>query len=391
MRTLIATMQAAAQASDASARFCAKSGWRSRWPCPSFKHHSSRGQRKDRVGGEVRIEPHGEVPEAPLPQGGSRPPSLGVPRGPQVGLERHFLEHMADICPFVQILDAPVPQTVDNVTDALRILDLPMAEQVIEVPRISCSPCPSRFPIPEPQPAEQLVEVPTVLSPLRIAEQIVGIPVPRGHGKRRVQGSLPRQSSTATPSSVERISERMVEQIVDISSGGGLGQGLASSAGAADEDFAGGVSHFSPRKKVWSTGQVVSAQLGGHVNSSTLSAHQLARAGEHVDYDGSDEWVLICPSRHRRVLELEQTYQLDRLGPAGGCRGRLGRGAAGKRRCIVLEPGHFWNRRTHQTIWKPLEGIKVVWVGTRNAEGEVYYWYRGTRVSTLDLPPLPPG
>ena len=70
---------------------------------------------------------------------------------------------------------------------------------------------------------------------MRIAEQIVGIPVPRG----RVQGFLPQQSSTATPSSLERISERTVEQIVDISPGGGLGQGSASSAGPADEDFTG--------------------------------------------------------------------------------------------------------------------------------------------------------
>ena len=75
-----------------------------------FMHHSSRGQRKDRAGGEVRVEPHGEVPGALLPQGGSRPPCLGVPREPQVVLKRHFLEHMADVCPFVQILDAPVPQ-----------------------------------------------------------------------------------------------------------------------------------------------------------------------------------------------------------------------------------------------------------------------------------------
>ena len=38
--------------------------------------------------------------------------------------------------------------------------------------------------------------------------------------------------------SLERISERTVEQIVDISSSGdGLGLGSASSAGAADEDF----------------------------------------------------------------------------------------------------------------------------------------------------------
>ena len=86
-----------------------------------------------------------------------------------------------------------------------------MAVQVIEVPKISCSPCPSRSLIPEPQVAKQLVEVPTVLSPLRIAEQIVGIPVPRGRG----QGSLPGQSTTATHTSGKRISERIVEQIVD--------------------------------------------------------------------------------------------------------------------------------------------------------------------------------
>ena len=67
------------------------------------------------------------------------------------------------------------------------------------------------------------MEVPTVLSPLRIAEQIVGIPVPRGRGKRRVQGLLPEQNSTVISSSLERISEQTMEQIVDIpSSGGGL-------------------------------------------------------------------------------------------------------------------------------------------------------------------------
>ena len=32
------------------------------------------------------------------------------------------------------------------------------------------------------------------------------------------------------------------------------------------------------------------AQLGGHVSSSTLSAHQMARAGEPVDPDGSVVW-----------------------------------------------------------------------------------------------------
>ena len=169
------------------------------------QHHAApRGQNKARSGREARVVPHGGVPEAPLPQGGSGPPCLGVPRGPHVRLERHVVEDLGVLAPLVQILDLPVPQVVENVTDTLRILDLLIAEQVIEVPKISCWRCPSRFLVPVPQSAEQLVEVPTVLSPtriaLRIAEQIVNTPVPRGRG----QGFLPEQSSTATSPSLER-------------------------------------------------------------------------------------------------------------------------------------------------------------------------------------------
>ena len=57
----------------------------------------------------------------------------------------------------VQILDAPVSQMGGDVTYTLRILDFPIAEQVIDVPKISCSPCPLRSLVPEPQSAEQLV------------------------------------------------------------------------------------------------------------------------------------------------------------------------------------------------------------------------------------------
>ena len=181
--------------------------------------------------------------------GGGRPAPLPKVAGWQERVERHVMEDLGSVCRFVQILDLPVPQTVDNVTDALRFLDLPLAEQVIKVPKISCSPCPSRSLVPEPQSAEQLVEVPTVLSPSHIAEQIVGIPVPRGRGKRRVQGFVPEQSSTATSPSLERISERTVEQIVDISPGDVLGLGSASSTGAAYENFTGFFSALFPMVK----------------------------------------------------------------------------------------------------------------------------------------------
>ena len=117
---------------------------------------------------------------------------------PSVRAQRHIVEDLGEVAPLVQILDLPVPQTVDSVTDILQLLDRPIAEQVIAVPTVSCSSCPLRSCVPEPQLADQLVEVPTVLTPTRIAlqivEQIVDTPVSRG----RVHGSLPGQSS-ATP------------------------------------------------------------------------------------------------------------------------------------------------------------------------------------------------
>ena len=96
----------------------------------------------------------------------------------------------------MQILDAPVPQVADYVLDVFRALDSSIAEQVTEVPMLSSFSCPSCSPCLEPHMAEQLVEVPTVLSyallQQRNVEQIVDIPVPHGRGRRRLPDSLPR-------------------------------------------------------------------------------------------------------------------------------------------------------------------------------------------------------
>ena len=130
-------------------------------------------------------------------------PALLVEVQPPGRVGRHFAEHLAELAPLVQILDAPVPQVVDNVMDAFKFLDHPMTEQVIEVPRISCPPCPSRSQVPVPLTAEQLVEVPTVLSYSlllqRTAEQTIGIAVPgRGGGARGgLHGLSQGQGSTA--------------------------------------------------------------------------------------------------------------------------------------------------------------------------------------------------
>ena len=136
---------------------------------------------------------------------------------------RRTVDQLADAAPMVQVF-ALVPekdQLVDNlnleddVTDASRILDRPMAEQVIDVPKISCSPCPSRCPISEPQSAEQLVEVPTTRIALRIAEQIVDIPASGRGVCDTPQGSLPEQSTA----------KRTASQIADIPVPGRGGSG----------------------------------------------------------------------------------------------------------------------------------------------------------------------
>ena len=91
---------------------------------------------------------------------------------------------------------------------------VPVAEQVIDVPKIFLEDVPSRRSFREPQEAEQLVEVPTIVtfsSLLRIMEQNVDIPVPGGGGRLAgLQGFLPGQSSTAPT----------VAQIVDVAGGG---------------------------------------------------------------------------------------------------------------------------------------------------------------------------
>ena len=196
---------------------------------------------------------------------------------------------------------------VENVTDTLlRILDFPIAEQVIEVPKISCSPCPSRSRVPEPQSAEQMVEVPTVLSPTRIAvqiaEQIVGIPVPQGFGgKRRLQGLLQEQSSTVTSSSLERTSERTVEQIVDIpSSGGGLRQESSSSAGAADEDFTGVFRTFIKKPKL---GPHLSPRVPASVSSSTLAAQPVSDSW----------WASLTPAQQAELEEARAAVRREHV------------------------------------------------------------------------------
>ena len=59
-------------------------------------------------------------------------------------------------------------------------------------------------------------------------------------------------------------------------------------------------------------------------------------------------------------------------------------------RATATDRPFYWNRRTNATAWKPPPGINVVWVGEKPEGGGVWYWHKGTRASTYDLPSLPP-
>ena len=51
-------------------------------------------------------------------------------------MQRHIVEQLADFAPMVQILDDPVP-LMDQSVEVFRLLDIPVPEQVIAVPKIS--------------------------------------------------------------------------------------------------------------------------------------------------------------------------------------------------------------------------------------------------------------
>ena len=166
--------------------------------------------------GEVREQHYGlRAQKRPLP--GTRPaPLLEVL--PQVGLQRHAVDQIVDAVSGPPTLDVPVPQMVNQLLSFLTALDSFVPEQVIEVPKISTlSRCP-RTVLSVPQTAEQLMEVPTIISfsSLReIVEQNVDIPVPHGRvGDGGLLGFHPGQSSTAKSGADHR--SVSAEQIVDI-------------------------------------------------------------------------------------------------------------------------------------------------------------------------------
>ena len=155
------------------------------------------------------------------------------------------------------------------------------------MPKILSDDVPMRTPVRETQLAEQLVEVPTIVSwslLQLIMKQNVDIPVPgRGGRISCLQGFPPGQSSTTTFFSAERISERIVEQIVDIPvSCGDFRPGQSSSSVVHTLQLLGStlrMSRFkgffeliSPGEKSASVTRHMGARVPRHVSSSTSFA-----------------------------------------------------------------------------------------------------------------------
>ena len=113
-------------------------------------------------------------------------------------------------------LDVPVLQMVDQLVDVFRFFDTlcPVAELVIDVPKISLEDIPARRLCREPQLVEQLVEVPTVVSysslVQRTVEQHVDIPVPVVEGDSQVF----KVHTTTTTTTTRRMAQARVSLFV---------------------------------------------------------------------------------------------------------------------------------------------------------------------------------
>ena len=133
------------------------------------------------------------------------------------------------------------------------------------MPKILPFHIPMRAAVRVTQLVEQLVEVPTIISYsslLRTVEHYVDIPVPGGGGPSSgLQGFSSGQSSTASPSSKKRISERIVVQIVDPVSSGRLHGSLPGQGSSSSHSPAGVEERADEPRRVPARARTVTTQL----------------------------------------------------------------------------------------------------------------------------------
>ena len=272
---------------------------------------------------------------------------------------RHTVEQRIEHTPYVQILDAPVPLKVEQLVDFFKDLDIEVPAQVIEVPKVSQDIIPQRSVDLVPQMVEQLVEVPTILTPtriaLRIAEQIVDIPASARGVSGSLQGFLPEQSSA----------QRTASQIADIPV---PGRGVFGSPQGSLPDQRTTALHVVQERI---SERIEEIDAGGDFPSR--------RAGPRV----------VRPRQGSAAAGVEQLADIVSHGP-DHVDEHLPESAEWVQSRDPNGKTFFWNRRTRVAQWKPPPGIRVVCVGEKPKEGQAWYWHKETRASTCDLPPLPP-
>ena len=296
----------------------------------STHHAAPRGQNMAWAGRGVRDVLHGDAPvhlpsrrlalsTFPLTSKMCLPGRLAGVR-PQGRIQRRTVEQTVD-APLLLTLDSPAPLMVEQLVDVLQFVDalVPVAEQVIEVPKIILEDIPVRTLVREPQP----VEVPTILTPfirmlrnvdtlvprggrgasggLQVflpgqnssftVKQIVHSPVPRGGG-RRLQGFLPERSATAL--TVEQNVDKSFpgESLQDVRRGQDSASSSHSPAGVADDAFEGFFALFTRFKTNAALPPHSGSALPRHKSPWTPAAYDVPMAlkeeeesEEELDYD----------------------------------------------------------------------------------------------------------
>ena len=238
-----------------------------------------------------------DLDDAPA-AGGSRPDQLLEVR-PQERVQRRTVEQII----LAPMLDVPVPLMEEQLlVDAFAPHDIRVPEQVIEVPKLLPDDVPLRTAVRDTQLAEQPAEVPTIISFFslqRIVEQNVDIPSPYG-GVRGLQGFLPGQDSTSLLLSLERISERNVEQIVDSRGfGGGLQDFLPGQSSSSSSHDPARVHEVLNGPGEWFFRTFLqnkkSATVGPHLSPRVPASVSPSTPGAHVDrwVDGDEVWSRI--------------------------------------------------------------------------------------------------
>ena len=296
-------------------------------------HHSApRGQKTARAGGEARDALHGHVPEAPLPQG---------------RIVRHVVGHLP-----APSLDVPVPQMVDQLPDIEHFFAAlsPDLEQVIEVPKI--------LPLDVPMRAACALRS-WWNSWWKCRRPCLSL---------RYSGLW-----NSSPTFQFLVVEDQVLVFMVFS------QDSVQQRRLPENAF---LSGLWSRSLTLFLVEVFLVHLLLTLQLVMKNAQMSLVKGFFALFPNLKK----CEGHFAPGVGTASAPQLmDGSGSAGGLR-RVG-AAQEEARCKT----YFWNRRTNSTVWRAPAGVEVVWYGEKDEVGGVWYWHRDTRVSTFELPPLPPG